>query len=663
MLREPAGLSAEARLTQILESTPDSIIIVDAEGKIVFANARTESLFEYPRAELLNQPVELLIPSRFHGGHAGLRRNYTHAPRVRPMGATTELFARRKDGTEFSVEISLSPVQTGDVPLVAAAIRDVSERKALEAKTRLLTERLMNAVESVSDAFALFDAADRLVLCNSACRATFFRPIRGPVEGLTFLEIFDANLQAGAFDLGTESVEHFRERRMRYRSRPAGAFDVRTVDGGSWRFTDRRTNEGGIVTTIWDITDDAHHVEELRDARTAAELANQAKSEFLSSMSHELRTPLNAVLGFAQLLRKDRKSPLTEVQQEWLQHVLKGGEHLLRLIDDVLDLARIEAGAVLLTPEPVAVERILREVTTTLAPMATRAGVELHVEPVPPGMPPVFGDRTRIVQILLNFGSNAIKYGSSGVRVDFSATSKMLSHGQRIIVTVSDHGVGIPLDKQDKLFSPFHRAGQETGPIEGTGIGLSISKKLAEMMDGAVGFVSAPGQGSRFWVELPAQLAHLEAAAGVETAAKQTPAPTTARQTSRTVLYVEDNPSNVALMEALLGTIENTSLITAPTAEIGIELARAYRPDIIILDINLPGMSGYDALEKLRELPELAEIPVVALSASATRGDLSRAQEAGFAVYLTKPVEIDKLTETLERLMLARAGSRSTPAE
>lgn len=659
MLREGSSQSNEQRLTQILESTPDSIIIVDADGKIVFANARTETLFGYTREELLNQPVEVLIPSRFHGRHVGLRENYAHVPRVRPMGNSMDLFARRKDGSEFSVEISLSPVDTAGAPLIAAAIRDVSERKALEAKARLLTERLMNAVESVSDSFALFDADDRLVLCNSACRASFCRPVKGAVEGRTFVEIFDANLNVGTFDLGTESPADFRARRMAYRARPAGAFDVRTMDGASWRFTDRRTSEGGIVTTIWDITEDVQRVDELRDARTNADAANQAKSEFLSSMSHELRTPLNAVLGFAQLLKKDRKSPLTDVQQQWLQHVLNGGEHLLRLIDDVLDLSRIESGAVLLSPEPVSVTRILNEVVTTLGPMASRAGLQLVIVPTPNALAPVYGDRTRMVQILLNFGSNAIKYAGTGKTVEFSATTKSLPNGERIVLTVSDHGAGIPLHKQDKLFSPFHRAGQEAGPIEGTGIGLSISKKLAEMMDGVVGFRSTPGKGSEFWVELPAQRSVDDAMDVVPNESVPASAVSASgERVSRTVLYVEDNPSNVALMEALLGTIENTSLRTAPTAEIGIELARAYLPDIIILDINLPGMSGYEALQKLRELPELADTPVVALSASATSRDIRRAEEAGFSVYLTKPVEIDQLTQTLERLMRPQLVSR-----
>lgn len=642
-------------LHQVLESTPDAILIVDAAGVIVFANARTESLFGFLRDELLGRPIELLIPDRYTKRHTHLRHEYTHAPKVRPMGQSLDLFARRKDGTEFSVEISLSPVNTEGAPLIAAAIRDVTERKALERNARIAGERLLNAVESVSDSFAFFDANDKLVLCNSACRSSFCRPVSGQVEGLTFAQILDANLDAGRFDLGTETPDEFRERRLRYRARPVGAFDVRTTEGASWRFADRRTSEGGVVTTIWDLTDDVRRVDELRAAQAAAESANQAKSEFLSSMSHELRTPLNAILGFAQLLQKDKKTPITETQQGWLKHVIKGGEHLLRLIDDILDLSRIEAGAVLLSPEPVLPERILREVSTTLEPMAHRAQTRLVLVQPSSSLPRVYADRLRTVQILLNFGSNAIKYGNSGGDVSFAAELLDTTPSARVRLSVRDRGAGIAPENQAKLFQPFHRAGQETGPIEGTGIGLSIAKRLAEMMDGSVGFESAPGQGSVFWVDLPAE--HIVEEHDPDLPASPTQvmeATSSATSRAKSVLYVEDNPSNVALMEAVLGTLPDTRLMTAPTAEIGIELAIAYRPDLILLDINLPGISGYEALRRLREIPDLNSTPIVALSAAATPRDIKRAEQAGFAMYLTKPVHIDQLTNAFEALFNAK---------
>jgi len=402
------------------------------------------------------------------------------------------------------------------------------------------------------------------------------------------------------------------------------------------------------VSLLVDVTDDVLREAELRTA-------SAAKSEFLSSMSHELRTPLNAILGFAQLLERDRKQPLSERQQERLQHVLHGGEHLLRLIDDVLDLSGIEAGRVIISCEPVVVHVLLAEVATTLEPMAARAQIKLAVAAIPEDLPRVVADRTRLAQILMNFGSNAIKYGKPGGHATFEVTGD----GDRVRITLVDDGIGIPADKRDKLFEPFQRAGQETGPIEGTGIGLVISKRLAGLMQGTVGFTSEAGRGSRFWVELPtyrASLAELAAPARSTLATS----PLAAAGARHKIVYVEDNPSNIAFMRELTNDLASVELLTAPTAEIGLELIRAHRPAVVIMDINLPGMSGFDAVHKLREWPETRDIPIVGLSAAALVKDTSRAKSAGFYRYLTKPVRVAELTAVLEELLLGATTARRT---
>jgi CheY-like chemotaxis protein len=343
------------------------------------------------------------------------------------------------------------------------------------------------------------------------------------------------------------------------------------------------------------------------------------------------------------------EQPLSERQLDRIQYVLRGGEHLLRLIDDVLDLSRIETGRLAISSEPVDVREVLAEAMSTLAPMAERAGIALAAPEWPAGDPDapqrVLADRTRLAQILMNFGSNAIKYGRRGGGVRFRVEA-----GPKVRITVIDDGIGIPAEQQAKIFEPFQRAGQEAGPIEGTGIGLTIAKRLAEMMQGRIGFSSAVGRGSEFWVEL---VPFRQSAADIPALARSPlPSALAAEPARYKVIYIEDNPSNIAFMRELMEDLPRIDLVTAPTAEIGIELVRAHQPALVILDINLPGMNGFDAVRKLKEWPETRDIPVIALSAAALPRDTARAKEAGFHRYLTKPVRIDELTAVLEELLL-----------
>jgi CheY-like chemotaxis protein len=322
---------------------------------------------------------------------------------------------------------------------------------------------------------------------------------------------------------------------------------------------------------------------------------------------------------------------------------MRGGEHLLKLIDEVLDLSRIEAGGVTISAEPVGIREVLDEVVNTLEPLATRSSVQLGLAPLPAPLPAVTADRTRLVQILMNFGSNAIKYN----RLHGHVTFRVSRQDAALRVSVVDDGLGIPETKRARIFEPFHRAGQEAGPIEGTGIGLAISKRLAELMRGHVGFESESGRGSTFWVELP-----VDETATVRSIEPPTSPVQTDRKTGqRKIIYVEDNPSNIAFMRDLIDDMPDLELITAPTAEIGVDLIRAHRPALVIMDINLPGMDGFDALRQLKMSQDTRDIPVIALSAAALPKDTTRAREAGFERYLTKPIKLDELTRVFDELL------------
>lgn len=486
----------------LLDAAPDAMLLVGPDGRIERVNAQAERLFGYARHELVGEALERLVPEASRGAHAGHLRRFFEDPAALSMGSGIELFGRRKDGSRLPIEVTLGPVRTARGLAVFAAVRDVSERRRLAEAAARMAQRLTSAVESMDEAFALFDDVGALVLCNNP-----FRGLLGDDVALAastygeLLDLFAANL---AF-AGEEERASFREARLADRSEPLPApFDARTLDGRSLRVATRRTLGGGLLLTFSDWTAEERRSEELGRAHALAAAGSAAKTEFLSSMSHELRTPLNAVLGFAQLLERDRKQPLTERQHDRVRRILSGGEQLLRLVDDVLDLARIEEGRVAISVEPVSVGEVLEDVKRTLEPMATRYGLSIAIEPRVVELPLLEVDRLRFAQIVTNFCSNALKYNRPGgtVRVSARATS-----AARVRVTVTDTGLGIPLSKQALLFQPFQRAGQETGPIEGTGIGLVITRKLATLMNGEVGFASAEGEGSSFWVDVPVRAA------------------------------------------------------------------------------------------------------------------------------------------------------------
>jgi PAS domain S-box-containing protein len=380
----------------------------------------------------------------------------------------------------------------------------------------------------------------------------------------------------------------------------------------------------------------------LNNAIAAAEKANLAKSDFLSSMSHELRTPLSAILGFAQLIESGSPSP-TISQKRSIDQILKAGWYLLELINEILDLAQIESGKMLLSLEPISLTEIVGECQAMIEPQAQTRDIRVTF--------PRFkiryfvnADRTRLKQVLINLLSNAVKYNKVGgsIVVDYTTSTS-----GRIRISVRDTGEGLSLDKLTQLFQPFNRLGKEAGIDEGTGIGLMVSKRLIELMKGEIGVESTVGTGSVFWIELN-QTAEPQPAASAAKPTAVDPAQVHADRQLRTLLYVEDNPANLMLVEDLIARRPDIRLLSAMDGNRGVEIARASLPDIILMDINLPGISGIQALKILHADPVTAHIPVIALSANAMPRDIEKGLAIGFFRYLTKPIKVNEFMDTLD---------------
>ena len=399
--------------------------------------------------------------------------------------------------------------------------------------------------------------------------------------------------------------------------------------------------------TNMDITDIKRSEERVMQAKETAEKANQSKSEFLSSMSHELRTPLNAIMGYAQLFEYDVNLPARHMDNG--REIYKAGQHLLQLINDVLDLAQIESGQMTVSLEPVLVSRVIADCFTLVQPQADAQSIKLEAQLNGLESTYAVADSVRLKQALINLLSNAVKYNKLGGNVVVRMAER---ENSQLRISVRDTGRGIPVNRQDELFQPFNRLNAEHSPIEGSGVGLVITKQLVEMMAGKISFKSVEEEGSEFWIDLPLSTAWNQDLLAQQQLTPSDPKTVELKVTrQKRILYVEDNPSNIRLMQQLFARYPELDLEVAEEAFLGIYKARNEQPDVVILDINLPGMDGYEALSVLKSDPITAHIPVLGLSANAMPYDIERGKNAGFYDYLTKPVEINHLVTALNQLL------------
>ncbi len=551
--RQQAGLDRLAELDQrltwdvvlaMLASVPDAVVAVDADGVITYVNDQGESLFGWSRVELLGRHIEVLVPDDQTAQHPSLRSMYSANPVPRVMAAGIELSARRRDGSEFPAEISLSACDSGPERWMLAAIRDMTNARQI-----------------------------------------------------------------------------------------------------------------------------AHQLE---IARSEAVHANAAKNEFLSRMSHELRTPLNAILGFGQLLELD---PLRDDQRTAVGHIVSAGRHLLELVDEVLDIARIEGGVMRLSLEPIDLCTVTNDTIELMRPLATQREIHLHVDEDSISVH-LRADQQRLRQVLLNLISNAIKYNRPGGDVHVSGQARPAG---RFRVMIRDRGYGLSGADTKLLFEPFERLAAEHGDVEGVGLGLALCKQLVTLMGGDIGVTSRIGEGSIFWIELAgaelrgtelagtgltaAELAATELNGPVTVASVQSGSTPDDIETRRsTILYVEDNLSNVRLLERIVARRPGVTLIVAMQGSVALELATAHHPDLVLLDLHLPDMNGEQVLRQLKANPSTARITVVIVSADASTGAARRLRDLGAAHYITKPFDIPRILSIIDSAAEPYSRPASRPA-
>jgi PAS domain S-box-containing protein len=675
---EEALLKAGALQRAIFNSANFSSIATDAKGVIQIFNVGAERMLGYAAADVMNKitPADISDPEEVIARAKALsvERSTPITPGFealvfkasRGIEDIYELTYIRKDGSRFPAIVSVTALRDAQDEIIGYLLigTDNTARKQVEAEQMKLDQRLRDQqfytrslIESNIDALMTTDPSGLITDVNKQMEALTGCQ-RGELIGTPFKDYFTDPERAEAAIKLVLSEEKVTDYELSARARDG---KKTVVSYNATTFYDRDQKLQGVFAAARDVTERKRFEralqetnDELESAKSAAEKANLAKSDFLSSMSHELRSPLNAILGFAQLLESTSPLP-TASQKESIEQILKAGWHLLALINEVLDLAVVESGMLQISLEPVSLAEVIAECQGMMDPQAQQRGISMAF-PRLESPYYVAADRTRVKQVLINLLSNAIKYNRERGTVEVSCSA---TGSQRIRVSVMDSGAGLPPEKLTQLFQPFNRLGQENSAEEGTGIGLVMSKRLVELMGGLVGVESRVGAGSAFWFELSSAAAPKFATDRVEPMAA-TQGRVDPGTPLRTLLYVEDNLANLKLVEQLIARRPDMRLLSAVNGNLGVDLARDELPEVILMDINLPGISGIQALKILREDAATAHIPVLALSANALPLDIEKGLEAGFFRYLTKPIKISEFMKALDvALEFARKNPRS----
>jgi PAS domain S-box-containing protein len=666
VLRQATLMKTGALQNAIFNSANFSSIATDANGVIQIFNVGAERMLGYAAADVVNKitPADISDPQELIQRAKALSEELATPitpgfealvfKALRGIEDIYELTYFRKDGSRFPALVSVTALRDEVSTIIGYLLigTDNTARKQVEAEQKKLDQRLRDQqfytrslIESnidaliATDPYGIISDVNKQMELLTGCT-------RDELIGAPFKNYFTDPDRAEA---GIRRV--LNENKVTNYELTARARDGKetVVSYNATTFHDRDRKLQGVFAAARDVTERQLMDRALLDtnialesAKSAAEKANLAKSDFLSSMSHELRSPLNAILGFSQLMEAGPPTP-TPVQKESIDQILQAGWYLLELINEILDLSLIESGKLSLSHESMSLDEVLEDCRAMIEPQANKSGIRLSF-PTHEHELYVKADRTRVKQVLINLLSNAIKYNSAGGMVEVSCEESTL---ERVRVSFRDTGPGLSAEHLTQLFQPFNRLGQEAGDEEGTGIGLVVCKRLVELMDGRIGVESTIGVGSVFWIELnAAQPPHV--VFNEDQPLVTAPAPLQSDIPQRTVLYVEDNPANMLLVEKLIARRPDLRLLSAINGARGVEMARASLPDVILMDINLPGISGIDAMRILAEDPYTRHIPVIALSANAMPHDIAKKLNAGFFRYLTKPIKVNEFMATLD---------------
>lgn len=679
-LHEETVIKTDALQSAIFNSANFSSIATDAKGVIQIFNVGAERMLGYEAADVVNRmtPAEISDPqeiiARAKMLSAELDMPITPGfealvfKAARGIEDIYELTYIRKDGSRFPAVVSVTALRDEQDEIIGYLLigTDNTTGKRIETEQAKLDQRLRDLqfytrslIEANIDAIMTTDPSGIITDVNRQTEV-LTGSTRDELIGAPFKNCFTDPERAEASIKQALVEKKITNYELTARARNG---KETVVSCNATTFYDRDRQLQGVFSAARDVTESKRLDQMLKDknvelesAKSVAEKANLAKSEFLSCMSHELRSPLNAILGFAQLMESATVPLPTDSQKESIEQILQAGWHLLKLINEILDLAKVESGQVPLSQEPVSLSEVLSECQTMMAPQAQKSGIIMTFPPSDATATLfVKADRVRLKQIIINLLSNAIKYNKANGTVVVTCTANT---PERIRISIADTGDGLSPEKLAQLFQPFNRLGQEAGTVAGTGIGLVVTKRLAELMKGIVGVESTVGLGSVFWCELLSVAALQPEDLNSETESTTQP-PSPADAQPHTLLYVEDNPTNMKLVQQIIARHPDISLLCAVNGRCGIAMARASQPDVILMDINLPDISGIEAFNILLSDPLTAHIPVIAISANAMPHDIKAGLATGFFRYLTKPIKVSEFMATLKLALSAANKGKS----